>query len=310
MTQKRMWLFVYISMAVLLSVTTAWGAGGLTRISDGVYAYTGVKSQSPGNRFGANAGIVIGDDGLLVVDTLTSAKEAALFLADIRKITDKPVRYAVNTHYHLDHAFGNCVFADAGAIIISHAACRRQMLSIKDQALEAAKSFGLDDAALEGTRIVVPAMAFERTMELDLGHRVVQLRYSGHPSHTAGSIFVWIPGQKVVFAGDTLFTDFHPYLAEGDLKGWAQTLNQLLGLGAEKIIPGHGPLSGSKAVQEMKTYLTVFDREARRLCAASTDADQIAAEMIKRLPPRSDGGFLVKANLQARYLPPSNGKEK
>lgn len=310
MANKRMLLLVYLSMVVLLSVATAWGAGGLTQISDGVYAYTNIKSQSPGNRFGANAGIVIGDDGLLVVDTLTTAKEAALFLADIRKITDKPVRYVINTHYHLDHAFGNCVFADAGAIIICHTACRRQILRIKDQALETARSSGFDDAALEGTRIVVPSMAFEQTLELDLGHRVVQLLYSGHPSHTAGSIFVWIPGQKVVFAGDALFNDFHPYLAEGDLKGWSKTLDKLLGLGAEKIIPGHGPLSGPNAVQEMKSYLRVFDREARKLCAASSDADQIAARMIKRLPPRADGDFLIKANIQGRYLSPTDRKAK
>lgn len=302
-------LTAYLCMVVLLWVTTAWGAGGLTQISEGVYAYTNIKSQSPGNRFGANAGVVIGDDALLVVDTLTTAKEAALFLADIRKMSDKPIRYVIDTHYHLDHAFGNCVFADVGAIVISHTACRRQLLSIKDQALEAAKSLGLDDAALEGTRIVAPAMAFEQKLELDLGHRVVQLLHSGYESHTAGSIFVWIPDQKVVFAGDTLFTNFHPYLAEGNLKGWAKTLDELLALGAEKIIPGHGPLSGSKEVQEMKTYLAVFDQHARSLCAAYSNVDHITAEMIKRLPPRADGQFLIRANLQARYLSPSNGKE-
>jgi glyoxylase-like metal-dependent hydrolase (beta-lactamase superfamily II) len=302
MTRKRVVMVTYFGMMILLSVATACGAGGLTRISDGVYAYTSIKSQSPGNRFGANAGIVIGDDGLLVVDTLTSAKEAALFLADIRKITDKPVRYVINTHYHLDHAFGNCVFADAGAIVISHTNCRNRIMEIENQALETAKSFGLTDAELEGTRIVVPAMAFKQMLELDLGHRVVRLLYSGSASHTTGSVFVAIPGQKVVFAGDTLFTDFHPFLAEGDLKGWAKTLDELLGLGAEKIIPGHGPLSGSKEVQEMKAYLKAFDQHARSLCATTTDIEQITAEMIKRLPPRADGQFLIQANIQARYL--------
>ncbi len=109
----------------------------------------------------------------------------------------------------------------------------------------------------------------------------------------------------MVFAGDILFTDFHPYLAEGDLKGWAKTLDQLLALGADKIIPGHGPLSGSKEVLAMKAYLTAFDRHARSLCATTTDIEQITAEMIKRLPPRADGQFLIPANIQARYLTPS-----
>ena len=88
-----------------------------------------------------------------------------------------------------------------------------------------------------------------------------------------------------------------------------KSLDYLSTLGAEKIIPGHGPLSGSKDVMEMKAYLTAFDRNAKNLCAAQTDIEQIVAEMIKRLPPRADGHFLVQANIQARYLaPPDKGK--
>lgn len=309
MTKKCVVLSAYICMALLMAVATVWGADGLVKVADGVYAYLNVKSGSPHNQFGANAGIVVGEKGLLVVDTLTSAKEAAKFLADIRKVSKKPIKYVVNTHYHLDHAFGNCVFADMGAHIISHINCRRQVLRIQDQALEAAKSFGMDDASLEGTRIIVPDMAFEQEMELDLGNRVVRLLYSGQSSHTPGSITVWIPEQKIVFAGDILFTDFHPYLAEGDLEGWSKTLDDLLALGAEKIIPGHGPLSGAKDVKEMKAYLASFDLHAKRLCTASTNVEEITAEMIKILPFREDGQFIVQANILGRYLtPPPQGK--
>ncbi len=309
MRQRSTVFVLFLCMVLLVPVATVWSGHGLLKISEGVYAYANIKSGSAGNRFGANAGIVIGQDGVLVVDTLTSAREAMGFLEDIRKITDKPIRYVVNTHYHLDHAFGNCVFADLGAGIISHLNCRRQVRKIEDQALAMAASFGMDEAALEGTRIVVPNMAFEREMELDLGHQVVRMLYSGQASHTAGSILVWVPQQKVAFAGDTLFTNFHPFMAEGDLEGWSKSLDYLSTLGAEKIIPGHGPLSGSKDVMEMKAYLTAFDRNAKNLCAAQTDIEQIVAEMIKRLPPRADGHFLVQANIQARYLaPPDKGK--
>ncbi len=297
------WVLIVCVSAVVHGVT-AWAGEGLTQISEGIYAYVNVKSGSANNRFGVNAGIVVGDQGVLVVDTLTSAKEALIFLEDIRSVTDKPIRYVVNTHYHLDHAFGNCLFADMGAELISHANCRKQALLVKDEALEAAKSFGMDDAALEGTRIVVPNMAFENAMDLDLGNREVRLVYSGQGSHTAGSIVVWVPQQKVAFAGDILFTDFHPYMAEGDLAGWSRSLDGLLALGAEKIIPGHGPLSGSKDVQDMKAYLADFDRNAKSLCATHNDVEQISAEMIKRLPARADGQFLIQANIRARYLTP------
>ncbi len=308
--RRRFSIYVLIlCVLAILPVDAGWAAGGLSRISDGVYAYVDIKSGSLNNRFGANAGIVVGDDGVLVVDTLTSAQEALIFMDDIRKITQKPIRYVVNTHYHLDHAFGDCLFADMGAVIISHANCRKQVQLIKDQALEAARSFGMDDAALQGTRIVVPQITFERVMELDLGNRVVQLVYSGQGSHTAGSIIAWVPQQKVAFSGDILFTNFHPYMAEGDLEGWSMTLEFLKALGAEKIIPGHGPLSGQQDVEDMKAYLVAFDRNAKSLCATSQNIEQIAGEMLARLPQRDDGQFLVNANIQARYLKPAVQKK-
>lgn len=309
MIKKSIVLCAYVGLLLILSAATLWANDGLKKISDGVYAYTNIKSGSPENRFGANAGIVIGDNGLLVVDTLTSAKEAEIFLKDIRKISQKPIRYVVNTHYHLDHAFGNCVFADKGAAIIAHAACRQRVQQTQGQALEVAKTYGMDDAALAGTHIVVPDMAFEKSLELDLGNRIVRLLHGGQSSHTGGSILVSIPDQKTVFAGDILFTDFHPFLAEGDIPGWFKVLDDLLALGAEKIIPGHGPLSGAKDVQDMKAYLAAFDINATKLCAGSTDVEKISAEMIKVLPVKSDGAFIVRANIQMRYMPPAPEKE-
>ena len=88
----------------------------LKKITDSVYSYVGVPAGTPGNAFSANAGIIIGNDAVLVVDTLTSAEEAEAFFADIQKITNKPIRYAVNTHYHLDHSLGNSFFADRGSV--------------------------------------------------------------------------------------------------------------------------------------------------------------------------------------------------
>jgi glyoxylase-like metal-dependent hydrolase (beta-lactamase superfamily II) len=303
---RRIFILANLCMCILLlPVSNVWAGDGLKKITDGVYAYLNIKSGSPDNRFGANAGIVIGDKGVLVVDTLTSAKEAEKFLKDIRKITQKPIRYVVNTHYHLDHAFGNCVFMDKGAVIIAHSACRRNMLRTQEKALEMAKTYGMDDEALAGTRIVVPDRAFERSLELDLGNRIVQLSHSGQHSHTDGSIIVSIPNQKIVFAGDILFTDFHPFMGEGDLVGWYKALDDLMALGADKIIPGHGPLSGAKDVQAMKAYLAAFDVNAKKLCSASTDIEKITSEMTKVLPVKSDGEFIVRANLQMRYMPPA-----
>ena len=109
---------IVVSFALVLSLTLVLAqtaCAELTRLADNVYAYVGSKDASPAHSFAANAGIVIGRDGVLVVDTLISAREGARFLADIRAVTDKPIRYVVNTHTHLDHALGNSVFARLGA---------------------------------------------------------------------------------------------------------------------------------------------------------------------------------------------------
>jgi glyoxylase-like metal-dependent hydrolase (beta-lactamase superfamily II) len=138
-------------------------------------------------------------------------------------------------------------------------------------------------------------------MTIHLGEQRVELIHPG-PAHTGGDTLVYVPGKKVVFAGDVLFTNFHPFLAEGDLTSWPKVLDSILALDAEKIVPGHGPLSTKKDIEEMKAYLALFDAKAKELCARSKDMKSILAEMMKALPSREGDGWLVGANLQMRYL--------
>nr|WP_320191201.1 MBL fold metallo-hydrolase [uncultured Desulfobacter sp.] len=274
----------------------------LKKISDSVYSYVGIPEGTPGHAFSANAGIVVGKDAVLVVDTLTSAREAERFLADIRTITDKPIRYVVNTHYHLDHALGNCVFTDTGATVIGHARCRESIIKNKDNMLKNPTMFGLPEEFWVGTKVKVPYVSFESEMVIDLGDVTVKLIYNDVASHTAGSIVVAVQEQKVLFAGDILFTDFHPYLGEGDLPGWAQTLDTIHAMDVDHIIPGHGPLSKKKDLEDMKSYLSFFDKQATKLSAGGNDAEKIAEALLKMLPKRSGGRFIVGYNLKTRYL--------
>lgn len=283
----------------LLFVQTAFAE--LTKLADNVYTYVGVKDASPARSFAANAGIVIGRDGVLVVDTLISAKEGERFLADIRKVTDKPIKYVVNTHAHLDHAFGNCVFARLGATVISHTADRKLLERAGADTLKNIGNFGLKPEDMVGTEIVYPALAFSDRMQIDLGDETVELIRVA-PSHTEGSVVVYIPSKKLLFSGDILFTDFHPFLADGDISGWTRTIDALLTMDVERIIPGHGPLSGKNDLKEMKAYLLLFDSKARELAATSQDVDAIAAELKKTLPKRSMADWMIAYNVKSRYL--------
>ncbi|MFH1215181.1 MAG: MBL fold metallo-hydrolase [Pseudomonadota bacterium] len=278
---------------------------GLVQITDHVYAYLDVKEPSPANSFGANAGIIIGEKGIVVIDTLISAREAQRFIQDIRKISDKPIKYVVNTHYHLDHSFGNAEFAKLGAVIVCQTKCGNEMRQKAADSLANAKNYGLTAEDMAGTKIAYPDMTFTERARLELGDIDVDLIHVA-PSHSSGSILVYIPSEKVVFAGDILFTDFHPYMGDGDLTGWQQALDFLATLDADRIIPGHGPLSGEKDVTQMKDYITSFDRKARELTTGASTLEEVVAELKKSQPERSRGEWLIGANVQAKYLKAMN----
>ena len=303
--KKQRFYFVWIlffAAAILAVFGQEVRAGeGLTKIAENVYSYVDIKGSSPQNSYGANAGIIIGKDGIVVVDTLISAKNARQFIKDIRAISDKPVRYVINTHYHLDHVLGNSEFAKLGAVIISHENDKKNLEKNGEATLKNYKNYGLTEKDVEGTSIAYPELTFNDRMEIDLGDQKVELLFIA-PSHTSGSILVYLPDRKILFAGDALFTNYHPFMAEGDLDGWFKTLDYILKMDVDMIIPGHGPLSTKKDVEDMKEYLAAFDKYAQQFSVKSQDVDQVVSEMKKVLPARAEMDFLIKANLQMRYI--------
>ncbi len=281
---------------------TASAQNGLTKIADGIYSYVDSKDPSPGNSFGANAGIIVGRNGVVVVDTLISAMQAKRFIKDIRAVTDRPIIYVINTHDHLDHMLGNSEFVKLGAAVISHERCKKSIIDNAATVLQKAKNYGLSDDEMSGTVVAPPTLTFSDRMEIDLGDRTVALVYAG-PSHTDGSILVSVPGSKVLFAGDILFTNYHPNMRDGDLTGWVKALDQILTMdSAGIIIPGHGPVSTKQDVQDMKHYLVTFDKKARELAAQSNDPEYIASEIKKALPHREYFGQFVPLYIKGKYL--------
>jgi glyoxylase-like metal-dependent hydrolase (beta-lactamase superfamily II) len=274
---------------------------GLTKIAEGVFSYVDDKDPSPATSFGANAGIVIGKDGIVVIDTLISAKKAQQFIKDIRAISDKPIRYVVNTHDHLDHVLGNSEFAKIGAVIIAHTDAKAAMVKNGDGMLQYAKKTGLSDEAMSGTTVVVPSLTFSDAMQIDLGDRKVELM-NASPSHSAGSIIVYVPDSKALFAGDILFTDYHPYMGDGDIIGWIKALEKIALMDIVSVIPGHGPISSKKDIEDLKKYIIAFDAKAKELTAKSNDLAYIAAEVKKAIPQRKYFDNFVAFNVKKLYL--------
>jgi glyoxylase-like metal-dependent hydrolase (beta-lactamase superfamily II) len=299
---KKLSLLGLALLLVCLSLHTVHAASGLQKISESVYAYTDVQGASGKNSFGANAGIIVGQDCIVAVDALMSAREAQRFIKDIRKVSKKPVKFLVNTHYHLDHSLGNSEFAKLGAVIIAQENAKKNMQKSGAGMLKYAKQSGLTDKDLAGTKVAFPTLTFKERVTLDLGNTQIQLLYLG-PAHTTGSILVYLPKEKVLFTGDLLFTNFHPFLGEANMEGWIKVLDYLMTIDVEKIIPGHGPVSTKKDVADLKKYLLVFDQKAKELTAQSQDLQVIVPAMKKALPPRAQLEALIGRNVQMKYLP-------
>jgi len=282
-------------------VDSALAADKLTRIAENVFAFVDTKQSSKDNSFGANAGIIIGRDGIAVVDTLVSAKEARRFIKAIRAVSKKPIKYVINTHYHLDHAFGNAEFVKLGAVVIAQENDKQTMAKTAEETLKNAGEYGLTPEDMKGTTIAYPVLSYGDRLTIDLGNQLVELRHA-RPSHTDGDTLVFLPDKKVFFAGDILFTNYHPFLAEGNIEEWCDELDDLQAMDAEVIIPGHGPISGKKDLADMKQYLLQFDQQAKALATQGTDPQALADEMLKTLPQRAEGAWLISANLKMKYL--------
>lgn len=295
------------AFALALVLVSAAQAQGLTKIAENVYSYAGVKDASPKNSFAANAGIVVGTDGVVVIDTLISAKEGQRLLKDIRAITRKPIKYVVTTHAHFDHAFGACVFTDLGATLVGHQLDYASLAKNGEAMLKKSQAYGLTPADLRGTRIVLPTLTFTERLTIRLGGETLELIHLT-PSHSPGSTLVYLPKQKVLFAGDVLFTDFYPFMGEGDIPGWVKTLDFIQDMDIAAIVPGHGPLSSKKDVAEMRDYLLLFDAKAKELAPTAKDAAALAAEMRKLLPARAQGEAMIQYSIMVKYLPAKSGQ--
>ncbi len=293
------------------STGSAQEAPELSRLSEHVYAYIGITQASPSaNSFGANCGVIIGSDAVMVIDTLVSAKKARALISQIEEITDTPIKYVANTHYHLDHAWGNCEFEKLGAVIIAHENAPLSEEQI-EYALTHPEDFGMTAEDLTGTTVSLPRITFRDSMNVDLGGVTVKLHFPG-PSHTQDSITAYVNEDNILFTGDAVFNKYHPFLGEGDISSWIKILSELEQSTAAVIVPGHGPAATRQDLRDLADYLEEFDENARRLCDKKTqdDAPAVAEELLKLLPEqgRTEMPVLVEMNLRTKYLPSSPGK--
>ena len=249
---------------------------------------------------GSNAGFIVTDDGVVAIDSLISPNHAKRVLAEIRKVTDKPVKFLVNTHWHADHTSGNDAFPDATVIYATKAA--RDRLE-KDGPARWKQNVERAAADYEGHELVLPEETFTDEVTLELGGRKLLVKFLGL-GHTDGDCVVVDREAKVIYAGDLLFEGMHPWMADGHSKDWIDTLQALEDLCTPepetwRLVPGHGKPSPPTLAASMRDYLKVLRIEVQKAIDAGKTGDDLVAAV--KMPERFQdlmASRLLEANVQ------------
>ena len=247
----------------------------LQKIGDGVWAAI-VNDQG---KAGGNAGFVVGDDGVVVIDTFQDPEPAADLLAEIRKITNLPIRFVVNTHYHLDHVNGNDVFAAAGAVIVAHKNVRAWIRSENTKMIDPPVT---PEKKARVQSIALPNVGYDANVDLYLGARRVNVRY--YPGHTGGDSVVWVPDAQVVFCGDLLWKDHIPNLIDASTPAWIRTLDAMpADYGASTWVPGHGGVAKAEDIATFKKYLVDLRGKVSQERTQGKSGDVLVQAILPRL---------------------------
>ena len=251
-------------------------------LGPGLYGYTAEGDP--------NSGVIIGDDSVLVVDAQATPRMAQDVIARIRTVTDKPVKHVVLSHYHAVRVLGASGYE--GAEIIASDVTRDMIVERGQQDMDS--EIGRFPRLFRGKESIPgltwPHITFQRKMTLWLGRREVQIIHIGR-SHTAGDTVVWLPEERVAFAGDTVEFGATPYCGDAHFTDWPGTLAALKALGPRAMVPGRGRSLVTEAdiaegIEGTASFTTDLFRIAKEGVAAGQELGEIYATAMDRMRPK------------------------
>lgn len=246
------WLAGVALFIGILAVNGVCGAEGFKTVEVWKNLFTVTNEDG----IDSNTTFLITRTGVIVVDTRVTPKEAEKVLAEIRKRTDLPILYTINTHYHGDHTFGNQVFKDSGAIIAHENVLKSLVGASGKEHLDYFKTMNIP--GMDETVITLPNMLFKDRMEIYVGGYNLKLIHAR--GHTDGDLFIYIEELKTLITGDLVFNKKIPYMGDAYVEDWLSAMDILGDLDAEIYIPGHGEPGGKPVYIAMKHYLIDLKR--------------------------------------------------
>ena len=248
------------------------------RLGEGLYAFTAEGDP--------NTGVIVGDDGVMVIDTQATPVMARQVLKRIRQVTRKPIKYVVLSHYHAVRVLGA-------------AAYKAEHIIASQPTLELIRERGAQDFKSEAERfprlfqsiesipgLTWPTLVFDRALTIWMGKREVRILHLGR-GHTKGDTVVWLPKEKVLFSGDLVEMGATPYCGDAYLTEWPQTLAKLRALKPTKLVPGRGAALRSRAaIDGTAAFVQAMMRQVRRGVAGKRDLRWVYEATHKSLTPR------------------------
>ena len=280
--------FLIVAAALVAPTASALAQiNTVQEIAPGVYFHEGDP------RLGTcNNGWILMDDYVIEVDA-NYPVGAQMVLPKIRAMTAKPIRFVIDTHFHPDHSFGNEVWAEAGATIVSQVAAFDELREHGAAAWEASARERPDVAK---SRLHPPDVFYSDSLVFADGARRVELRWPG-VAHTRGDTLVWLPQERILFTGDVCVNGSFNYVHDSNLSGWIAALEGAKKLGAVRVCPGHGPIGGPEIIADQQEYFVEVRRGVQQLMAKAS-----TAEAIRQAAPRLAAALRKNPRI-GRYVP-------
>ncbi len=229
----------------------------LRKVSEHVYFVQGKAGIATDNEgFISNAGVVITDDGIVIIDSLGTPSLAWKLLGLIREVSDKPIVRVIATHYHADHIYGLQVFEEQGAEIWAPAGAENYLRSENAAERLEERRLSLDPWVNDDTRLVEPDRYIEGREIFELGGVKMTVVPVG-AAHSDGDLTVFVEPDKVLFSGDIIFEGRIPFMGDANSRHWLEVLEHMEQRKLAALVPGHGAMARdpNRAIADMRHYL-------------------------------------------------------
>ena len=260
------------------------------QLGEGLYAYTAEGDP--------NSGIIVGDDGVMVVDAQATPAMAQDVIARVAKVTDKPIKYVLLSHYHAVRVLGASAYTGADIICSDTARAMIVERGQQDMDSEIGRFPRLFNAVESVPGLTWPTIVFEKEMTLWMGKLEVRIMHPGR-GHTKGDTAVWLPQQRILFSGDLVEADAACYTGDAYLADWPATLDALAALKPETLVPGRGPaLIGPHQVARglgyTRDFVSTLYRSAQEAVAQGMDLAACMAHTRKAMDPKFGSVFIYE----------------